>query len=49
MLLEPFDLGLLAVKRILKAADLFGAAGILATAIEGGKLRFQPQADRVAR
>ncbi len=39
---NSLQLRLLAAERVLVTAGLLGAAGILAAAIEGGKLRFQP-------
>ena len=46
---QPVDLELLAVDRILGAADLFGARRVVVAAVEGSKLGFQPLAVRIRR
>ena len=46
---QPVDLELLAVDRILSAADLVGAHRIVVAAVERGQLGFQPLAVRIRR
>jgi hypothetical protein len=46
---EPVELALLAIRRVLVAFDLFGAHPIDIGAIDGGELRFEADADRIAR